>query len=292
MRGGRAARTLHAVPSPALDVLVAGHPCHDLLRLPGGREVHALGGAAAYASAVLQAAGVEYAVAAGVGEDFRYAQALPWAPRVVRGARTTCFEADLTGAERVLRLTAVTPALAPADVDAPARVALACAVAGELPAATLAHLCARSGHVLADAQGLLRATEADGRVVNRPLEATPYAALVDRLHVLKASEEEARLLDVAAVRRRTVLVVTRGARGCTVLTADAEHHVPAVPAVEVDPTGAGDCFLAGLALGVLRGLPLVVAAEAACALGAQAVAHVGVPPGFTLPAVLQGRRSS
>jgi 1D-myo-inositol 3-kinase len=62
-----------------------------------------------------------------------------------------------------------------------------------------------------------------------------------------------------------------------VLTADQEWNVPAVPVVEVDPTGAGDCFLAGFALGMLRGLPRSRCAELANAFGAQAVTQVGVP---------------
>ena len=61
------------------------------------------------------------------------------------------------------------------------------------------------------------------------------------------------------------------------LTADTRVDVPAYPVVEVDPTGAGDCFLAGFALGMLRGLPLERCAALANWFGAQAVGQVGVP---------------
>jgi 1D-myo-inositol 3-kinase len=147
----------------------------------------------------------------------------------------------------------------------------------ELLPETLVRISERAGQVVADAQGLMRMTDARGRVLHRRLEETPYFALLDRLHVLKASEEEALSLDLAEVRRRTCLVITRGGRGSTVLTASQDFEVPTLPVTEVDPTGAGDCFLAGFALGLLRGLSLPRCAALANWFGAQAVTQVGVP---------------
>jgi 1D-myo-inositol 3-kinase len=258
-------------------VLVVGNYCHDLLRLGPGRETHALGGSSAYISSVLEAMGVDYAVAAVAGEDFRYADHVRHPPRIVPGTRTTQFTAELGKGERVLRVSARAEPIRPEDITVDARVALACGVMGELLPETLVRVSERTRHVVADAQGLLRALDGEGRVLNQRIEATPYAALLERIHVLKASEEEARALDVEQVRRRMCLVITRGAEGCTVLTAKERIDVPAVPAEEVDPTGAGDCFLAGFALGLLRELPLARCAELANWFGAQAVMQVGVP---------------
>lgn len=274
--------------SAQTDILVAGHYCHDLLRRAGA-EVQTLGGSAAYVSSVLQQVGADFRVSAIVGEDFRYAGQVAQPP-LVRGPHTTAFVAELQGEQRTLFLTAVAPPLSPGDLEVDARVGLACAVAGELPAPTLLRLTERCERVLADAQGLLRVRGEAGRVALRRLEDTPYAALLSRLHVLKASEEEARHLDLAEARRRTCVVITRGARGCTVLGAQATHEVPALPVREVDPTGAGDCFLAGLALGLLRGLPLAGCAELASWFGAQAVQQVGVPrlDPAGLPPLLRG----
>ncbi|NMO17705.1 carbohydrate kinase [Pyxidicoccus fallax] len=264
-------------PGPSHDVLVVGNYCHDLLKLGPGRETHALGGSAAYISAVLDAVGVDYAVAAVAGEDFRYADRVRHPPRILPGTRTTQFIAELGSGERVLRVSARAEPLRPEDITVDARVALACGVMGELLPETLVRVSERARHVVADAQGLLRTLDGEGRVLNVPLAQTPYAALLERIHVLKASEDEARAMDVEQVRRRTCLVITRGAQGCTVLTADERIDVPAVPVEEVDPTGAGDCFLAGFALGLLRGLPLARCAELANGFGAQAVTQVGVP---------------
>jgi 1D-myo-inositol 3-kinase len=127
--------------------------------------------------------------------------------------------------------------------------------------------------VVADAQGLLREITPRGEVLLRPLD--PEAAR--QLDVLKASRAESRLLDVDGLRRRLTLVITDGARGCTVLTASAETHVPAFPAQEMDPTGAGDCFLAGFAVGLARGLDPVRAARIGAYCGARAVEQIGVP---------------
>jgi 1D-myo-inositol 3-kinase len=156
-------------------------------------------------------------------------------------------------------------------------LALACGVMGELLPETLVRVSERARYVVADAQGLLRTLDGEGRVHNVPLSETPYAAHLERIHVLKASEDEARAMDIEQVRRRTCLVITRGAQGCTVLTAEERIDVAALPVEEVDPTGAGDCFLAGFALGLLRGLPLARCAALANWFGAQAVMQVGVP---------------
>ncbi|AKQ69323.1 Ribokinase [Myxococcus hansupus] len=264
-------------PAATRDILVVGNYCHDLLRHGHGRETHALGGSAAYISAVLDAMNRDYAVAAVAGEDFRYAHQVRYPPRVVPGTRTTQFIADLTGETRTLHVSAKSEPILPEDITVDARVALACGVAGEVLPETLLRVSERARHVLADAQGLLRTLDAQGRVLNVRLEDTPFDAMLERLRVLKASEEEAEALDIERVRRRTCLVVTRGPRGCTVYTADARLDVPGVPVEEVDATGAGDCFLAGFALGLLRELPLARCAEIANGFGAQAVTQVGVP---------------
>ncbi|MFY1831253.1 PfkB family carbohydrate kinase [Myxococcus fulvus] len=259
------------------DVLVVGNYCHDVLPSGGGGAVHTLGGSAAYISSVFDAAGVDHAVVSVAGEDFAYADRVRYPPRIVPGTRTTRFLADFSQAERVLRVDARSASIPPEDIRFDARVALACGVMGEVPPETLLRMSQRAQHVLADAQGLLRSLDDQGRVWNQRLEDTPFAALLGHLHVLKASEDEARAMDVDAVRAQTCLVVTRGAKGCTVLTSRDTLQVPSWPVKEVDPTGAGDCFLAGFTLGLLRAWPLARCAELANWFGAQAVTQVGVP---------------
>ncbi|MFL5363521.1 MAG: PfkB family carbohydrate kinase, partial [Myxococcales bacterium] len=256
-----------------LEVLFAGHYCHDTIVDKDGTERTELGGAAAYASAVLLAARVDFRVAAHVGDDFRYV--VPKPPRVVAGARTTVFIEDYRGDDRTGTLVSAAPPLEPADLgDARCQVGMACAIAGEIGAGTLERLRELSGLLIADAQGFVRGFDARGRVFHR----APEPALrqqIDRLDWLKLSRSETEALDPHALRCGAI--VTDGGRGCVVLWEGREVQVPAFTASEVDPTGAGDCFLAGFAVGLLRGRDPIEAARFASFCGALAVAQAGVP---------------
>jgi sugar/nucleoside kinase (ribokinase family) len=85
--------------------------------------------------------------------------------------------------------------------------------------------------------------------------------------VLFATEPELAAMDGA--RAAAVVVVKRGADGCTVLEAGAERRFPAVVATAVDATGAGDAFAAGF---------LVGGPQSALEAGARCVAGVGAMP--------------
>jgi 1D-myo-inositol 3-kinase len=256
-----------------LEVLFAGHYCHDTIVDKDGTQRTGLGGAAAYASAVLLAARVDFRVAAFVGDDFRYV--VPKPPRVVAGARTTVFIEDYRGADRTGTLVSAAPPLEPDDLgDARCQVGMACAIAGEIGAGTLERLRELSGILIADAQGFVRGFDAQGRVFHR----APEPALrqqIDRLDWLKLSRSETEELDARALRCGAI--VTDGDRGCLVLWEGREVQVPAFTANELDPTGAGDCFLAGFAVGLLRGRDPIEAARFASFCGALAVAQAGVP---------------
>lgn len=254
-------------------ILVCGHYCHDLLIARDGTQTRALGGSASYAAAVLDAFAEPYRVAAKAGPDFRYAARLTHPPRIV-AAPTTRFVDDYREDERHERVEAVCDALAPDDLPTgPFDVGLAFGVAGEVPAPVLERLRAICRVVLADAQSLMRTIASDGTVLLRAAEPAALA----QLDWLKASRAESALLDVHRLRERIGIVVTDGARGCTVLTATSGIHVPATPAAEVDPTGAGDCFLTGFAIGLRRGWSAERAAALGSWCGARAVEQLGVP---------------
>ena len=254
-----------------MPVLVVGHYCHDtLVRNASVHQV--LGGSSAYASAILDALGEPHEVIAKVGADFRYAHQVSRKPAVVPG-RTTAFVDDYRGAVRTERVDAVAPAIEPGELRGAWDVGLACAIAGEIPLRTLQRLREISRIVLADAQSILREITGRGEVVLRP----PTPAATEAIDVLKASRSEAGVLDVPALRQKMTLIVTDGARGCAVLHRDREVSVAAYPAEEKDATGAGDCFLAGVAAGLARGLAIEEAARLGAWCGARAVEHVGVP---------------
>lgn len=254
-----------------MSILVVGHYCHDTL-LRNASAQHVLGGSSAYASAILDALGEPHEVVAKVGDDFRYRAQVSRAPIVVAGP-TTAFVDEYRGAERVERVEAVAPAIEPGDLRGRFDVGIACAVAGEIPLRTLRRLRDISRIVVADAQSVVREISPSGEVILRP----PAREAIGMIDVLKSSREESAVLDVQALRRRLTLIVTDGARGSTLLRGDEETFVPAEAAEEKDPTGAGDCFLAGVAAGLSRGLALADAARLGAWCGARAVEHVGVP---------------
>jgi 1D-myo-inositol 3-kinase len=264
------------------EVVVAGNYSHDTLL--GEEERSELGGSSAYVSAVLRAGKVDFAVVANVGDDFRYPDRVPPA-RLVPGARTTSFVDDYRTGERIATLRVAAPPLQPDDLRDTCEVGMAVAVAAEIPFATLLRLRALSRVLLADAQGFVRAFDPAGRVLHRPPAPDLLAALL-RADYLKVGRAEAEALDLSQLRRSCTILLTDGPRGCTILSPTGERHVPAFPAREVDPTGAGDCFLAGFAIGLLRGWPASRAALLGNWCGARAVESPGIPLLDALPATL------
>jgi len=73
-------------------------------------------------------------------------------------------------------------------------------------------------------------------------------------------------------------LITRGAEGCNVVTETERLRIPAFGVAVIDPTGAGDAFVAGVAWGMARRwtwpevgrFANAVGALACCSLGAQA----------------------
>jgi fructokinase len=75
-----------------------------------------------------------------------------------------------------------------------------------------------------------------------------------------------------------VVCITRGARGCTVLSRSEIHHVPGRAVKVADTVGAGDAFTAGLISSQLRGWPLALCAEFANRVGAMVASRAGAMP--------------
>jgi adenosine kinase len=77
-------------------------------------------------------------------------------------------------------------------------------------------------------------------------------------------------------RRAGAIIVTRGAKGSTILQAGRRTEVPPAAAERVvDPTGCGDAYRAGLLYGLDLGLPLEAAARIGSLMGSLAVEERG-----------------
>lgn len=262
-----------------IPALIVGHYCHDTLYFAQGKQSDTLGGSASYISSVFGAVDVDCHVSSKVGQDFAYHSQIRHTPKTVELRPTTQFIADFTQGERVERVGAICESIFPEDIPAQIQfdIALAVGIVGEVPPETLQKMKRQSRYLLCDIQGLIRVIEPQGSVTYAQLHQTPFYSLLSQISFLKASRHEAESLDIESVRKQTCLLVTEGKDGCTVYERDREFRVPAFTVEEIDPTGAGDCFLAGFSAGLLRGFPLEKAVLAGNYFGALAVGEVGVP---------------
>jgi 1D-myo-inositol 3-kinase len=267
----------HPMENTTAQVLVAGNYCHDTLIGAEGRH-EVLGGSASYISAVLTALEVRYRVVSKVGTDFKYGSQLSHAPLVAEDAPTTHFVDDFTSGRRVGHLQAECAPIRPEDLgETSVDIAIACGVAREILPETLFELKAKSRVLIADIQGLIRTRTGSGQIKNLRLSDTPFIDLVDAIDYLKIGEEELAYVDLAALSKRTHLLITLGSNGCRLLGKGQGIALPAPPTQEVDSSGAGDCFVAGFTYGLLKGLSAGDALKWGNRFGALAVGQVGIP---------------
>ena len=77
----------------------------------------------------------------------------------------------------------------------------------------------------------------------------------------------------------SLVVMTRGAAGALLVSADEIVDQPGIPSRVVDTVGAGDSFTAALVIGLLRGDSLPAIARTACETASAVCAHRGAVPG-------------
>ncbi|HET6147964.1 MAG TPA: PfkB family carbohydrate kinase [Polyangia bacterium] len=267
-----------------MDLLVLGHVTRDEIA-----DELRLGGAASYAALAAARLGFPTTLVTIAPPDDPLLAPLRAEPGLtlhcVPSPVMTTFRLAYRGGRRRLALRQVARALVSDDLPARWRRGAASAaaspgiayvgpVAGECDGALIATLGAR--FVAVGLQGWLRAPGAAG--VIEPALACE-AIEPPRLDVAILSEADHPDAEAIAERFLTagaLVAITRGARGATLRASGAKWEIAAAPAVEVDPTGAGDVFGVVLALALAAGQPPPEAGAAA----ARAAARVVEGPGL------------
>ncbi len=129
-------------------------------------------------------------------------------------------------------------------------------------------------------QGLLRETGPEGvvrprRIPWRHVERFVSPGMFVFYSVEDTADPVALAQDVAA--RGATCFVTAGSAGARCYSAEEVRQVPPVPALQVDPTGAGDCFATAFLIRYAECGSLATASAFAAAAGALAVEAGGGP---------------
>ncbi len=115
------------------------------------------------------------------------------------------------------------------------------------------------------------------------IDAEKIAKLLPKVDVFLPNAAEVALLRSLGVPEpfSKLTVVKQGPDGATALLDGAEIHAPALPAVVVDTTGAGDAFNAAFLQSWLKHAPIEECLAFGNAMGAKAVSHRGGLGGIT-----------
>jgi sugar/nucleoside kinase (ribokinase family) len=124
-----------------------------------------------------------------------------------------------------------------------------------------------------------------------------FAEVMESADILQTGKSELKLLfpdDQDAVKRLLaekgrIIIVKDGSRGTSVYTRNEAFSVPVYPAVEVDPTGAGDCFDGTMLACLASGKSLQDAACYANTAGALAVSKKGPMEGNSFRAEIEAK---
>ena len=97
--------------------------------------------------------------------------------------------------------------------------------------------------------------------------------------LLGLPEDEAEFArNISSLFDPQIVCVTRGARGCLIVTRTETHDIPGRPVKVADTVGAGDAFTAGLIAAQLRNWPLALSGEFANRVGGMVAARQGAMP--------------
>lgn len=257
--------------------LAIGHVCKDLT--PDGWT---FGGTVTFAGRTARAIGCETHVITSAGPDIDVRAALPDIDVINSPAeRTTTFENRYTPDGRQQLLHAVANRLDRNLLKTlgPARHALdvvhLAPIAQEIDPAWLNQFAGT--FIGVTPQGWLRQWDEAGHVSSaawREAEAILRLATAVVISIEDVHGDEALVRQWAAWAR--VLVVTRGAAGCSIHYDRVITDLPTAKETEVDPTGAGDIFAAAFFVRLKQTASPIAAARFANCLATKSIARPGL----------------
>jgi sugar/nucleoside kinase (ribokinase family) len=259
--------------------LSIGHVARDEFE---GEPTWRLGGTVLYTAAAAARLGARAAIVTRVGPNERAAleercTRLGIELHALPGEVTTTFGFRYEDGKRLMKLKARSRGLALSDVPRPlvdSEAVILGSVAHEIDRSLLGAFGDAASVVTA--QGYLREWSADGSI--HPRRWDDVAEVTATASAIVLSEEDVGG-DLDEPRRwagHAPVIVTLAERGSLVFVDGAETLVPAFHADRVlDPTGAGDAFAAGLAVGMAEGHALLDAVRFAHAVASFAVEAVG-----------------
>ncbi|UCG93768.1 MAG: hypothetical protein JSW13_04780 [Candidatus Aerophobus sp.] len=270
-----------------LDLLIAGHCTHDII-VPKDKEFFKLGGPPSYISRLLESLNrtarskekesqgeVNYTIISKVGPDFKYLSELPQKPKQVTKP-TTCFVHRYRGSERVMEVRSICEPIFPKDIQYKSKVGLIAGVIREVLPETIERLSSLCQVIFCDVQGHIRRVDELGRIYHVDLASTEFYDVLPKINFLRLNRLESQFVNLKEISRKTIVLLTKGKEGCSIIERGEELEVPTRPLPEKDPTGAGDLFLGGFAYGILRGYSLERCAQIANYCGGLAVGRVGI----------------
>jgi len=253
--------------------LTIGHICQDIL--PNGWM---FGGAATYSARMAQALGCQVQVLTSLRSDVDVRPALADI-EVVRlpSDHTTTFENIYVDHVRHQTLHAVAERLTPDRFPAvpTADIVHLAPIAQEVDLGWLA--CFPGALIGVTPQGWLRQWDAQGRI--SPIGWAEAAEVLPRADVVIISiEDVAHQEDLVQqwAAQAKMLVVTRGAHGCTVHQNKLVTAVPTHSVEIVDATGAGDIFAASFLVRLRQTGDPIAAARFANYLASQSITRRGL----------------
>jgi len=242
---------------------IVGHIAIDKIITDGGVRIQ-LGGPPTYTAATARLLGLGIDAITKIGGDLpeelkTQLETLGLKPIVVEGAETTRFILDYRGGERRLSVEAICDAIEPWEIGGLGDAVMLSPIIGEVHRETALKL--RRAETLAlDPQGYLRALNPDGSVELRPWLDLELLSSID---IYKSTMRELRLITgveepLRALRRLNELgvgeaIATLGDEGAILSLGDEAYWIPAYRVEAVDPTGAGDVYLAAYLSERLRG---------------------------------------